>query len=660
MKRIRSILSLCLVALMVLALLPAEARADKTCPNGKHKWTPWQSRPAATCTQGGTQYRSCTACQARETRKTPPLGHEWRLVSTEKATCIKEGVRNYVCSRCSATRANVIHLTDHTWDEGVVTQKPATFTPGEIVYTCTVCRKQKKEKLDPTGPLFDEIRHKPIEKPFTPISPLVITEQPSPGWVPYWHRDYWGTGHHMLHVAAEGGVEPYTYQWYYAPIPAKAISASEIKQAIRQQAEIISDTFHRVEGEIKPVLAGWKDGWLADAGITLRPAAEPGIARFYPDTKPVPKGTEPDYKVDQGGYVFWCVVTDAIRQTAVSNVVEVIQGFYFIEQPGDTTLDGGSATLHCRLGGGYGSYQYELIKLDPEADYYEENTEVITTYTGGAVADLPVTEPGEYTFYVTDLTTEEWGHSDFVWVRNPGEEAADAPGPEGTPSDESKPAETPAEAPNPEAPAEAPDGEKGDAQPEDTGRSLTGEWFAGIRGRIVKLTLNEDGTYAVAGLPQAEQKGLWALREGEVILDDDDEVSLWVREDGLLLIDANAMLRREAPELYVPADLVADAPPLESFDGYWKARYVAIGDAVLDADTLTEPVDLYVEGTNAALGGTLFGDVIVSLAYADGALTRVDEGVTLTLQLQQDGFLRLTIAAEETVVIYLLPEDTAR
>ena len=131
-------------------------------------------------------------------------------------------------------------------------------------------------------------------------------------------------------------------------------------------------------------------------------------------------------------------------------------------------------------------------------------------------------------------------------------------------------------------------------------------------------------------------------------------MGLWVREDGLLLSEANVLLRREAPELYAPAELSADATPLDSFGGYWKARHVGIGGAILDADAL--PADVFIEGTNAALGGDFFGDIIVALTYVDGTMTLSGEGGSLLLQLQQDGLLRLTVTAEgEEVVFYLAP-----
>ena len=38
--------------------------------------------------------------------------------------------------------------TEHSWDGGNVTVEPTTEKEGAMVYTCTVCRREKTEKLD--------------------------------------------------------------------------------------------------------------------------------------------------------------------------------------------------------------------------------------------------------------------------------------------------------------------------------------------------------------------------------------------------------------------------------------------------------------------------------------------------------------------------------
>ena len=187
--------------------------------------------------------------------------------------------------------------------------------------------------------------------------------------------------------------------------------------------------------------------------------------------------------------------------------------------------------------------------------------------------------------------------------------------------------------------------------------SLTGDWFGEIQGMVLQLTLNEDGTYQ-AVLPaqeNAKATGAWALRDGFLYLDGNDLPSVNVLgEDVLKWIDFDIFLRREAPLLYTPAEPLADVPQ-EIYAGYWKALYAGVDGAMLMANTLGEPSGAYIEGTSVALTGPLTGEALLEAAYADGALRWTDGNTTITLQLQQDGFLRLTFTAgENTVTLYLM------
>ena len=187
--------------------------------------------------------------------------------------------------------------------------------------------------------------------------------------------------------------------------------------------------------------------------------------------------------------------------------------------------------------------------------------------------------------------------------------------------------------------------------------TLTGDWFGEVQGMVLQLTLNEDGTYT-ATLPareDAKATGAWALRDGFLYLDGNDVPSINVLgEDVLKWIDFDTFLRREAPMLYTPAEPLADVPQ-EIYAGYWKALYAGVDGAMLMANTLGEPSGAYIEGTSVALTGPLTGEALLEATYADGALRWADGNTGITLQLQQDGFLCLTLTAgENTVTLYLM------
>ena len=164
---------------------------------------------------------------------------------------------------------------------------------------------------------------------------------------------------------------------------------------------------------------------------------------------------------------------------------------------------------------------------------------------------------------------------------------------------------------------------------------------------VIVLSLTEDGyTLSIPGTdPQA---GQWTAEDGQVLLDGDEGSALLVL-DGVLRMDAlDLLFTRERPVTYVPADILADAPE-GVLDGLWRAQFVAVGDGTMLAEAAEEDAFVYIEGTNVALGGARFGNVIKVFTLENGALTLPEEGVTL--QLQQDGFLRMTLV---DAVIYLM------
>ena len=104
---------------------------------------------------------------------------------------------------------------------------------------------------------------------------------------------------------------------------------------------------------------------------------------------------------------------------------------------------------------------------------------------------------------------------------------------------------------------------------EEAPADITGLWFAEVGGLVVELTLNADGTYAVAipAQPGESVTGAWAEKDGFLYFDGSDLPQINVLgTDVLKWIDYDTFLRREAPLIYAPADLLSDAP-VELFTG---------------------------------------------------------------------------------------------
>lgn len=96
--------------------------SDVTFECAAHKFGDWTVTTSPTCTEGGTEKRTCTACGAEETRTVEAKGHkfgEWKV--TKAATRTETGLKTRTCSVCGATETETIPALG---------QKPSTTKPG--------------------------------------------------------------------------------------------------------------------------------------------------------------------------------------------------------------------------------------------------------------------------------------------------------------------------------------------------------------------------------------------------------------------------------------------------------------------------------------------------------------------------------------------------
>jgi hypothetical protein len=201
-------------------------------------------------------------------------------------------------------------------------------------------------------------------------------------------------------------------------------------------------------------------------------------------------------------------------------------------------------------------------------------------------------------------------------------------------------------------------------------RSILGDWYADFQGVAIKLTLSDEGAYTLS-VPGAEAvTDAWELRDGMLYLEG-NEAPLLPLDEALIWSPVNLGFRREAPSVYKPAEAYK-ATSIEAYNGFWRAQFTQVGSAkdkskrpavrsvqaggsVILSSAIGDDTALYIENGKAALAGQLFGRQLAEFAYADGALTAKVEGGKVTLQLQEDGLLRLMYEGGEAKVIYLLP-----
>ena len=94
-----------------------------------------------------------TTTEAPATTEQAECTHIWdEGETTVEATCTKEGEILYTCTLCGKTKKETIPMSEHAWDNGRVIGAADCVHEGSILYTCTVCSKARKtEKTPPTG-----------------------------------------------------------------------------------------------------------------------------------------------------------------------------------------------------------------------------------------------------------------------------------------------------------------------------------------------------------------------------------------------------------------------------------------------------------------------------------------------------------------------------
>lgn len=591
-------LALLLVLLLAVSLLPAAARADSVCPGsktGKHAWSQWRTVTQPTCTESGVKTRRCSACRRTERQTIPAVGH--------------------------------------SWDEGALTREPQGLHPGERTFTCLRCKQTRTEPVDPTVPLFGQMHGAAVRSP--EANPLRITEQPQDGYA-----SRRGDGNYLwtrLSITVEGGQAPYTYVWYYKPIFGTLGAVSDgatVSDLVSWKTSGITADIARIQGRTRPAASEVTDRWLKSHGLTgVSLAGGASSSQGTPVDSVGWGGRVVGGQMSDGPHCearsigqYYCVVTDELGQQVTSRLANVTESFHITEQPQDASLFGRtSVELRCAVAGGSGNYEFVLLDHGYDGESESDDAGVVGRCKG-TEASLPVTKPGTYVYWVDDLGAAQAIQSRIVRVV--GDPLTDQPQPP---------------QPGADTTAAAYEGD------------LTGDWYAEIGGMVLQIVLNGDGTYEAAFMDQPEsgKGGTWAFGDGGVCLDGSPTPELLLEGDELCLWAFESVLTREAPSVYVPGEPAADQA-LESYQGRWLARHMAVNGVILSADALDEPVNVYIEGTDGAFTGGLFGDAVAAMTFESGALTLREEGMSLSLQLQQDGLLRLTVDDDGALVLYLV------
>lgn len=118
----------------------------------------WEVKTAPTCTEKGTEVQKCTVCgKVTATREIPEKGHihgEWTVI--KDATCTEKGERKSVCTVCGVEFKEEIPAKGHTPSEWTVVKDATCTADGEKKSVCTVCGEEYTEAIPALGHKFGE------------------------------------------------------------------------------------------------------------------------------------------------------------------------------------------------------------------------------------------------------------------------------------------------------------------------------------------------------------------------------------------------------------------------------------------------------------------------------------------------------------------------
>ena len=140
-QKTHKLLSLLLAFALMLSLAPV-ALADECSEGGSHEWSEWETTEDPTCTEWGSQTRTCEKCGKPETQAIEPTGHDWETEVIEQPSCTDKGRRMKTCKNCGEIETEEIPARGHVYE----------YTDNEDGEThtkeCTVCGDSETEDHD--------------------------------------------------------------------------------------------------------------------------------------------------------------------------------------------------------------------------------------------------------------------------------------------------------------------------------------------------------------------------------------------------------------------------------------------------------------------------------------------------------------------------------
>lgn len=138
----------------------------ETIPATGHNWSSWKTVKQPTETSEGRDERTCSNCNAKESRTLPKLpvhNHRYDSKITKAATCTSDGIKTFTCA-CGDSYTETIKATGHSWSNWVTTKQPTETSEGKAERACSKCNLKESKTLDKLPSKPTEHTHKYTSK----------------------------------------------------------------------------------------------------------------------------------------------------------------------------------------------------------------------------------------------------------------------------------------------------------------------------------------------------------------------------------------------------------------------------------------------------------------------------------------------------------------